>query len=208
MAPQPRILLVDNYDSFVHNLRHHFRWLGAVVHVVRNDAISAEDVSQPDYDAIVLSPGPGRPENAGISEASVGIAVERNIPLLGVCLGMQAIVTALGGQVEKGIDPTHGKQRRMVHTEHPMFSGIEQQFDAVRYHSLIAVEASLPDTLDVTARTTDDVIMAIAHKSAPIWGVQFHPESVASPDGVTFLKGFLNTALGPKLRGQKDQSAA
>ena len=191
MSRAPQILLIDNYDSFVHNLSHHLRWLGAEVTVARNDAISPLETERLTPDGIVLSPGPGRPADAGVSEDLVHLALRLETPLLGVCLGLQAIVTALGGTVEKGPEPVHGKQSQVACYEHPMFAGLSTEFTAARYHSLAAADADLPHDLEVTARTPDGVIMALCHRTAPLWGVQFHPESVASPDGRAFLEGFL-----------------
>ncbi|HEX2654895.1 MAG TPA: aminodeoxychorismate/anthranilate synthase component II [Xanthobacteraceae bacterium] len=187
------ITLIDNYDSFTFNLVHYFGELGAEVAVYRNDKRSVEAVMADDPDAIILSPGPCTPKEAGICLALIEKASER-IPILGVCLGHQAIGQAFGGNVVRAPLPIHGKLSEVKHQSMGIFRGINQSFKATRYHSLVVDRASMPDALSITAETGDGLVMGLAHKRLPIHGVQFHPESIASEHGHIILKNFLDLA--------------
>jgi len=182
------ILLIDNYDSFTFNLYHFLGDLGAVVEVRRNDALSVEAALTLRPEAIILSPGPCTPNEAGICLDLIEAAAETRLPLLGVCLGHQAIGQAFGGRVVRAPTPVHGKVWDITHDGTDIFAGIPSPFRATRYHSLV-VEA-LPDTLIPTARTSDGLVMGLAHRDLPIWGVQFHPESIASEHGHDLLRNF------------------
>jgi anthranilate synthase component 2 len=184
------LLLIDNYDSFTYNLVHYFGELGAKMEIYRNDALSADEALGLRPQAIVLSPGPCDPDQAGICleliEKNAG-----NIPLLGVCLGHQAIGQAYGGKVVRAPNLMHGKVSDIKHTEKGLFAGVPTPFLATRYHSLMVERQSLPDCLEVTAETDDGIVMGLAHQEYPIHGVQFHPESIASEQGYELLKNFL-----------------
>lgn len=184
------ILLLDNYDSFTWNLWHFLSDLGAKVNTLRNDAASVDEVLAMAPDGIVISPGPGTPAQAGISEDLIRAAAGR-VPVLGVCLGHQAIWTAFGGQLMRVDPPMHGKLSRLTHAADGLFAGLNQDIVITRYHSLVADEASQPDELSVTARTTDGKIMGLAHNTHPIFGLQFHPESIASSGGYRMQAAFL-----------------
>ena len=184
------ILLLDNYDSFTWNLWHFLSDLGAEVKTLRNDAATVDEVMAMEADGIVLSPGPGTPAQAGISEELVQAAAGR-LPILGVCLGHQAIWTAFGGDLMRVDPPMHGKLSRLTHEGTGLFAGLQQEMIVTRYHSLVADEATQPQELQVTARTADRKIMGLQHKSHPIFGVQFHPESIASSCGYQMLAAFL-----------------
>jgi anthranilate synthase component II len=188
------IVLIDNYDSFTFNLVHFFGDLGAQVRVHRNDKISSAAVLDADPDAIVLSPGPCTPREAGICLDLITAAAGK-IPILGVCLGHQAIGDAFGGRVVRAPTPVHGKLAVIRHDGRGIFRGINAPFRATRYHSLVVERASLPDDLTVTADTDEGLVMGLAHKKLPVHGVQFHPESIASDHGHLLLKNFLNLAL-------------
>jgi len=191
-------LLIDNYDSFTYNLWHFLSELGAEVEVHRNDKISVADVIARKPAGIVISPGPCDPDKAGICLPLI-TAVAGKIPLLGVCLGHQAIGQAFGGKVVRAPVCMHGKVSTIHHTGHAMFANIPQDFDATRYHSLIVERASLPAELEITATTDDGLIMGLAHKKHAITGVQFHPESIASQFGHRILRNFLvSTGLDAK----------
>jgi len=187
------IVLIDNYDSFTFNLVHYFGGLGAEVDVHRNDRITAEEVIAADPDAIVLSPGPCTPKEAGICLDVIGKAGAR-IPIFGVCLGHQAIGQAFGADVVRAPAPVHGKVSEMQHEGRSVFRGINGPFTATRYHSLVVDRASMPPQLTITAETGDRLVMAIAHRTLPVHGVQFHPESIASEHGHTIIKNFLDLA--------------
>ena len=187
------IILVDNYDSFTYNLVHYLSALGATVEVIRNDARRAFDVIASKPDGIVISPGPATPNDAGICLELIALN-NGQIPLLGVCLGHQSIGQAYGGKVVRAAQVMHGKTSTVTHRNHGLFAGIPSPFTATRYHSLIVEKASLPDCLEVTAETADGTIMALQHKTQPVFGVQFHPESIASEYGHDMLRNFLNTA--------------
>ena len=187
------IVLIDNYDSFTFNLVHFFGDLGAEARVHRNDKISAGDVLASDPDAIVLSPGPCTPREAGICLDLI-VAAAGKIPILGVCLGHQAIGDAFGGKVVRAPAPVHGKLSEIRHGGAGIFHGINAPFQATRYHSLVVERTNLPDELTVTADTDDGLIMGLAHRHLPVHGVQFHPESTASEHGHLMLKNFLDIA--------------
>jgi anthranilate synthase component 2 len=187
------IVLIDNYDSFTFNLVHYLGGLGAAVTVHRNDKIAADDVIAAEPDAIVLSPGPCTPNEAGICLDLVEKAAP-SIPLFGVCLGLQSIGQAFGGNVVRAPTPVHGKLSEITHQGQGVFRGINGPFKATRYHSLVVDRATLPDELAVTAETGDRLVMGAAHKSYPTHGVQFHPESIASENGHMILKNFLDLA--------------
>lgn len=184
------ILLLDNYDSFTWNLWHFLSDLGAEVRTLRNDAATVDEVMAMEAEGIVLSPGPGTPAEAGIAEGLVQAAAGR-LPILGVCLGHQAIWTAFGGDLMRVDPPMHGKLSRLTHEGTGLFAGLQQELTITRYHSLAADEATQPEELKVTARTSDGKIMGMQHKSHPIFGVQFHPESIASSSGYRMLAAFL-----------------
>ena len=187
------LLLIDNYDSFTYNLFHLLGELGAEVRVERNDALTADQALALKPKSIVLSPGPCTPNEAGICLALIEKA-KGEIPILGVCLGHQAIGQAYGGQVVRAPEPMHGKLSRMHHTGKSVFRGLANDFQATRYHSLTIEPESLPQTLEVTATSEDGVIQGVMHKSHPVHGVQFHPESIASENGHALLANFLALA--------------
>jgi len=184
------LLLLDNYDSFVHNLARYFERLGQETHVVRNDAIDAAGIAQLAPQAIVLSPGPCSPSEAGCS-LEVIRQLHRNFPLLGICLGHQTIGMALGGRVVRAPEPVHGRTSPIVHQNRGVFAGLPSPLVACRYHSLVVEEESLPAELGVTARTADGVVMAIEHRELPVVGLQFHPESILTDRGYELLAAFL-----------------
>lgn len=186
-----KILLLDNYDSFTYNLLHYIGELGADVTVHRNDKISVDDIIKQKPDGIVISPGPGTPQESGICLDLIK-KVSGNIPILGVCLGHQAIGEAFGGKVVRAPSPMHGKISGIYHEGRTMFQGLPIPFNATRYHSLIVDRASLPESLEVTAITADDgLIMGLSHKQHNTHGVQFHPESIASEHGHDIIRNFL-----------------
>ena len=187
------IILIDNYDSFTFNLVHYLGELGAEVDVHRNDKITSEEVVAADPDAIVLSPGPCTPKEAGICLDLIARAAE-TIPIFGVCLGHQAIGQAFGGEVVRAPVPVHGKLSEVSHQGSGVFRGINRPFKATRYHSLVVDRASLPGDLGVTAETDDRLVMGLAHTRLPVHGVQFHPESIASENGHVILRNFLDIA--------------
>lgn len=186
------IVLIDNYDSFAFNLVHYLGRLGADVVVHRNNKIAAQTVVEADPDAIVLSPGPCTPNEAGICLDLISRA--ENIPILGVCLGHQAIGQAFGGDVVRAPTPVHGKLSEVRHQGQGVFRGINGPFRATRYHSLVVERATVPADLAVTAETDDRLVMGLSHATRPVHGVQFHPESIASEHGHLILKNFLDLA--------------
>jgi para-aminobenzoate synthetase component 2 len=190
-----RVLVVDNYDSFVYTLNGYLRQLGAQTDVVRNDDIAESDVAAriADYDAVLLSPGPGTPAAAGISIPVVRAALAAGSPLLGVCLGHQAIAEALGATVTHADELMHGKTSLIRHDDSGFYAGVPQPFRATRYHSLAVVDGTVPDELEVTSRTEGGVIMGLRHREAPLFGVQFHPESVLTEGGYRMLGNWLAT---------------
>jgi anthranilate synthase component II len=189
----PAVTLIDNYDSFTFNLAHYLGALGADVSVWRNDEISVSEVLAGGPDAIVLSPGPCTPNEAGICLDLVRAAKDK-IPLLGVCLGHQAIGQVFGGKVVRAPLPMHGKLSRISHNARGVFRGINGPFQATRYHSLIVERAGAPDELEITAETDDGLIMGVSHRDLPLHGVQFHPESILSEHGSRILQNFLDLA--------------
>ena len=184
-----KILVVDNYDSFVFNLVQYLQQLGAEVVVKRNDEVNAESING--FDGVLLSPGPGTPEDAGACIEIVNAAIEKQKPLLGVCLGHQAIGAALGGKVSRAPELLHGKTSQVQHKNEGVFKDLKSPFRATRYHSLAIEKASVPAELAVTATTEEGVIMGVKHKSAPMEGVQFHPESVLTEGGHHLLANWL-----------------
>lgn len=184
------ILVIDNYDSFTWNLVHYIEELGMRTRVVRNDAISVEEIIQSPPSALLLSPGPCSPDEAGICLELIKRA-PHSLPMLGVCLGHQAIGQAYGGKVIGAKEIRHGKLSNMTHTGGDLFSEIPENYEIVRYHSLSLSEPDLPNVFSVDARTADGEIMAISHKSKPIYGVQFHPESIKTEHGHALLQNFL-----------------
>ncbi|MEL6564488.1 MAG: aminodeoxychorismate/anthranilate synthase component II [Pseudomonadota bacterium] len=188
------LLLIDNYDSFTYNLVHYLGAQGADVVVRRNDALDVQEAMGMRPDAILLSPGPGTPDQAGICLALTAAAAETRTPLMGVCLGHQTIGQAFGGAVVGAGDIVHGKLGTMHHEATGVFAGLPTPFAATRYHSLIVERESLPDCLTVTASLEDGTIMGLAHRDLPIHGVQFHPESIRSEHGHAMLKNFLDLA--------------
>jgi para-aminobenzoate synthetase component II len=194
------VLVVDNYDSFVYTLNGYLLQLGAKTTVVRNDSFAAQDAASyiADFDAVLLSPGPGTPASAGVSIPVVRAALESGIPLLGVCLGHQAIAEAVGAVVTHADELMHGKTSVITHDGSPFYDGVPQPFVATRYHSLAIVNSTVPAELVVTSRTAGDVIMGVRHVDAPIYGVQFHPESVLTEGGYLMLGNWLAVAGLPQ----------
>jgi para-aminobenzoate synthetase component 2 len=186
-----KILVVDNYDSFVFNLVQYLQQLGAEVVVKRNDEVNAESING--FDGVLLSPGPGTPEDAGACIEIVNSAIEKHKPLLGVCLGHQAIGAALGGKVSRAPELLHGKTSQVNHNNEGVFKDLKSPFTATRYHSLAIEKASVSNDLLITATSESGVVMGIKHKSAPIEGVQFHPESVLTQGGHRLLANWLST---------------
>jgi anthranilate synthase component 2 len=184
-------LLIDNYDSFTYNLLHYLGELGAKVVVRRNDALSAEDALDLNPQGIVLSPGPCDPEKAGICLDLVAMA-PKTLPIFGVCLGHQSIAQHFGGTIARAPTPMHGKTDTISHTGTGIFKGITSPLTATRYHSLTVLREGLPDCLKITAESSDGVIQGLSHKSRPVHGVQFHPESIASEHGHNLLKNFID----------------
>jgi anthranilate synthase/aminodeoxychorismate synthase-like glutamine amidotransferase len=187
------IVVIDNYDSFTYNLVQYLGELGADLRVLRNDAATVADVRAASPEGIVISPGPGRPEDAGVT-MDVIAALGPTIPVLGVCLGHQAIGAVFGGSVVRAVAPMHGKTSTIEHDEQGVFAGIDGPFVASRYHSLVVAEEGLPADLVISARTREDrTIMGLRHKTFPIHGVQFHPESILTGEGRRILRNFLET---------------
>ncbi len=187
---RPKILLIDNYDSFTYNLVQAFLVLGAEVDVHRNDAITVDEALSQTHTHLVISPGPGTPRDAGVSLAMIQAFAGR-VPIFGVCLGHQSLVEVFGGRVVRAARLMHGKVSPVLHDGRGVFAGLPQGFPAGRYHSLIAAPDSMPPVLEVTARTAEGEIMGVRHTSLPIEGVQFHPESVLTPDGPILMGNFL-----------------
>ncbi len=201
------ILVIDNYDSFTYNLVQILAALGAEVEVVRNDAITAEHALELSPRGIVISPGPGTPSDAGISSDLVRLAADAGTPVLGVCLGHQVIGEVFGARVVRAPQPIHGKTDEIHHDGRGLFDGLANPFIATRYHSLVVDAGSVPESLEVVARTVDGVVMALRHRHLPIDGVQFHPESVLTPEGVKLLANFLD-AVGEVPRASRTSNAA
>ncbi|WP_149538111.1 anthranilate synthase component II [Siccirubricoccus phaeus] len=188
------ILLIDNYDSFTFNLYHFLGDLGVEIEVRRNDALTSQEALALRPEAILLSPGPCTPNEAGICLPLIGAAAAAGVPLMGVCLGHQAIGQAFGGTVIRAPAPVHGKVWDVHHRNTDLFAGLPSPFRATRYHSLVVRRDDLPPELEATAWTEDGLIMGLAHRSKPVWGVQFHPESIASQHGHDLLRNFLALA--------------
>ncbi|HVN39929.1 MAG TPA: aminodeoxychorismate/anthranilate synthase component II [Myxococcota bacterium] len=191
-----RISIVDNYDSFTYNLVQYLGELGAQVDVVRNDATDAESLLARRPDGVVISPGPGDPDDAGISLDVVRACARTRTPLLGVCLGHQSIGQAFGGRIVRARGLMHGKVSPISHDGRGVFRALPSPFDATRYHSLVIAEDSLPPVLEVSARTPDGEIMGVRHRELPIEGVQFHPESILTEQGKPLLRNFLEACAG------------
>jgi anthranilate synthase component 2 len=191
-----RLLMIDNYDSFTYNLVQYLGELGADVEVVRNNVESVDALLARGSDGIVISPGPGVPEDAGVSIELVRAAAGANTPVLGVCLGHQAIAVVYGGRIVRARSIMHGKTSEIEHDGKGIFSGLEPRFEATRYHSLVIDEASCPDSLEITARTDDGEIMGVRHRELPVEGVQFHPESILTLVGKRLLQNFLDRCRG------------
>ena len=192
------LLLIDNYDSFTYNLFQYLAELGADVDVRRNDKVTLDEIERLAPDGIVLSPGPGRPEDAGVCVATVEQFAGR-IPILGVCLGHQAIAQAYGATIVGAPELLHGKTSQIRHGEAGLYAGMPNPFRAVRYHSLVADPATVPDSLVVDARTDDGIVMGLHHRDLPVYGVQFHPESILTDAGKTLLQNFLDVAAGARV---------
>lgn len=186
------LLLIDNYDSFTYNLVHYLGELGAEMEVHRNDALNVQEAMAMKPKGILLSPGPKDPDQAGICLALTEAAAETGTPLMGVCLGHQTIGQVFGGKVTRCHEIVHGKMGMMHHKNIGLFAGLPSPFEATRYHSLVVDRDTLPDTLEITAELEDGTIMGLQHKTLPIHGVQFHPESIASEHGHALLKNFLD----------------
>jgi para-aminobenzoate synthetase component 2 len=197
-----RILVIDNYDSFVYTLNGYLRELGAETEVVRNDAFPATEIADrlAEFDGVLVSPGPGKPSDAGLSIPAVEAALATNLPLFGVCLGHQAIAEAFGATVTNAEELMHGKTSLITHDESDFYAGVPQPFTATRYHSLAVVNGTVPSDLVVTSRTEGGVIMGVRHVSAPILGVQFHPESVLTEGGYLMVANWLALAGLPEAR--------
>ncbi len=190
----PRVLLIDNYDSFTFNLYQYLCELGALVRVVRNDCITVDEIVAEPPDFVVISPGPGVPRDAGISVELVR-ALGNKVPILGVCLGHQAIAEAYGGVVTRAPELMHGKASQIHHDGRGVFKSLPSPFSAIRYHSLCAASEAIPDALEVTARTDSGVVMALRHREYPVYGVQFHPESILTEHGKELLRNFLSLGV-------------
>jgi anthranilate synthase component 2 len=194
-----KLLVIDNYDSFTYNLVHFLGELGAESSVFRNDKITVEEIAALAPEGIVLSPGPATPNEAGICLAVID-RFKQTVPILGVCLGHQAIGQAMGGDVIRAPALMHGKTSRINHTGKGLFRGLNSGFEATRYHSLIVKRETLPDALEITATSDEGLIMGLQHKTLPLHGVQFHPESIASENGHALLQNFLTLARDFGLR--------
>jgi para-aminobenzoate synthetase component 2 len=201
-----RILVLDNYDSFVYTLNGYLQQLGAETEVIRNDAVSEAELPAllAKFDAVLISPGPGTPAEAGLSIPTVKLALESDYPVFGVCLGHQAIAEAMGATVSSAPELMHGKISKVNHHDSPIFAGLPQGFNATRYHSLAVVRETVPQELVITGETESGVIMSMQHQSKPIFGVQFHPESVMTEGGYTMLANWLES-LG--LEGARAKAA-
>jgi anthranilate synthase/aminodeoxychorismate synthase-like glutamine amidotransferase len=195
----PRVVVIDNYDSFVYNLVQYLGELGAVPIVVRNDAMELDELLALGADGLLISPGPGRPENAGISSLAIEAFAAEGLPVLGVCLGHQCIGALYGGSIVRAPEIMHGKTSAIHHANVGVFSGLPDPFEATRYHSLVVAEDSVPDVLVLTAWTEGGIVMGLRHRDLPIEGVQFHPESILTRVGHELLGNFLRT-VGSRAR--------
>ena len=190
----PRVLVIDNYDSFVYNLVQYLGELGAEPIVHRHDAISLEEMRALEPDAVLISPGPGRPADAGLSNQAIRAFGETGTPVLGVCLGLQCIGELYGGSVVRAPRVMHGKTSEIRHTGAGVFAGLTNPFTATRYHSLVVARETVPDVLEITAESEDDLVMGLRHRDFPIEGVQFHPESILTDGGHRLIANFLSAA--------------
>lgn len=186
------LLMIDNYDSFTYNIVQYFRELGESIEIIKNDSVSIERLFEKPFSALIVSPGPGTPKEAGITCGAIKRASDLNIPVLGICLGFQAICEIFGGNIREATEVMHGKTSMIYHSKKNVFSGIPSPFKAMRYHSLVIDNSNIPEDLEITARTENAVIMGAAHKNKKIYGVQFHPESILSEYGHKLLQNFLN----------------
>ncbi len=186
------IILIDNYDSFTYNLVQYFKELGASLEVFKNDQVSEENLPWENVDALVISPGPGTPENAGISKNAIKLACQKSIPVLGVCLGFQAIGEVFGARLTAASTLMHGKISPIIHDSSEIFKNIPSPFNVTRYHSLMLEKESIPRCLKITAKTSDGTVMALKHKKLPVYGVQFHPEAILTEYGHLLLENFIN----------------
>lgn len=193
----PRVLVVDNYDSFVYNLVQYLGELGAEPEVVRNDEITVAEAVERAPDAVLISPGPGSPADAGISNEAIREFTARRVPLLGVCLGLQCMGEVYGGTVVRAPQVMHGKTSLVRHHDVGVFAGLPQPLEATRYHSLVVDRSTVPDVLEITAETDDGLVMGLRHRDAPTEGVQFHPESILTAAGHDLLRNFLATVPTP-----------
>jgi anthranilate synthase/aminodeoxychorismate synthase-like glutamine amidotransferase len=189
-----RVLVIDNYDSFVYNLVQYLGELGAEPIVHRHDAVTLDEMDALGPDAVLVSPGPGRPEDAGLSNAAIRHFGERDVPVLGVCLGLQCIGELYGGEVVRAPRVMHGKTSEIRHQDVGVFAGLPNPLTATRYHSLIVRKDSVPGVLEITAESDDDLVMGLRHREYPIEGVQFHPESILTASGHDLLRNFLARA--------------
>jgi anthranilate synthase/aminodeoxychorismate synthase-like glutamine amidotransferase len=190
----PRVLVIDNYDSFVYNLVQYLGELGADPIVHRHDAVTLDDMDEIAPDAVLVSPGPGRPEDAGLSNAAIAHFGGHGIPVLGVCLGLQCIGQLYGGEVVRAPHVMHGKTSEITHGDVGVFRGLPNPITATRYHSLVVARESVPDVLEITAESEDGLVMGLRHRELPVEGVQFHPESILTESGHELLRNFLDTA--------------
>jgi anthranilate synthase/aminodeoxychorismate synthase-like glutamine amidotransferase len=190
----PRVLVVDNYDSFVYNLVQYLGELGAEPVVHRHDAVTLEQMDELAPDAVLVSPGPGRPEDAGVSNDAIEHFAARGMPVFGVCLGLQCIGQLYGGEVVRAPRVMHGKTSQITHRGRGVFAGLPNPLTATRYHSLVVDRASVPDVLEITAESDDGLVMGLRHRDLPVEGVQFHPESILTDAGHDLLRNFLARA--------------
>jgi anthranilate synthase/aminodeoxychorismate synthase-like glutamine amidotransferase len=190
----PKVLVIDNYDSFVYNLVQYLGELGAEPVVHRHDAIALDDLRALEPDAVLVSPGPGRPEDAGVSNDAIRAFGEAGVPVLGVCLGHQCIGQIYGGEVVRAPKVMHGKTSEITHDGSGVFAGLPDPLTATRYHSLVVERASVPEVLEITAETEDGLVMGLRHRELPVEGVQFHPESILTAAGHDLLRNFLAAA--------------
>jgi anthranilate synthase/aminodeoxychorismate synthase-like glutamine amidotransferase len=186
-----RVVVIDNYDSFVYNLVQYLGELGAEPIVHRHDALTLDGFRALEPDAVLVSPGPGRPEDAGISNQAIRAFGEHGVPVLGVCLGHQCVGQVYGGRIERAPHVMHGKTSEITHDGRGVFAGVPSPFTATRYHSLVVARDSVPDVLEVTAESEDGLVMGLRHRELPIEGVQFHPESILTESGHDLLRNFL-----------------